>query len=381
MIFSRALRREFTRAALMALLVLMSILLTVTVVKLLGMAAGGTLSGDAVVAMLAFGALTYLPVILSASVFTALLISLSRAYRDSEMIIWLSSGISLSRFGRPVLRFAIPMALVVALMSLLVSPWAIGKRSDYQTRLDSRDETAQITPGVFRESRQSDQVFFVDALSTNKDTVSNVFVQSVQEHKVGVIAADKGFATTYPNGDRFIVLQRGRRYEGEPGTKNYTLVDFERAELRIDQKGVSAAALSVKSMSLPQLLTHPTLDGWGEIHWRIGLPVSLLVLSLFSIPLSYVNARGGRSTNMILALLTYMVYYNTMSIAQAWVVQGRLSPAVGIWPVHLTFLVLALLLLKRRQWVFSLRWAMQQWRQRRTPSDSAVPPLQRMKSD
>ena len=220
MIFSRSLRKEFSQTALMALTVLVAILLTVTVVKLLGLAAGGALSADAVAAMVAFGVLTYLPVILSASVFAAVLMTLSRCYRDSEMIIWMSSGVSLTRFMGPVLAFAVPMALVVGLMSVVVSPWAIGKKAEYQTRLDSRDETAQITPGVFRESKQSDQVFFVDSISESKDKVSNVFVQSVQDNKLGVIAANKGFVTTHPNGDRFVVLQQGRRYEARPALPN-----------------------------------------------------------------------------------------------------------------------------------------------------------------
>ncbi len=369
MLFSRLIRKEFARTALMALAILLSILLTVSLVKLLGLAAGGSLSGGAVLAMLAFGALTYLPVLLSASIFTALLMSLTRLYRDSEMVVWQSCGLSLLRFAQPILRFAIPMAFVVALLSLVISPWAIGQKAQYQKDLDVQDDTSQITPGVFRESHQSDQVFFVDALSQRKEKVANVFVQSVQGRSVGVIAADSGHMVTRPNGDRYVVLERGRRYEGEPGTLNYRLVDFEKAQLRIDQRGVSATALSVKSMSVIDLLRHPTLEGWGELHWRIGLPLSLLVLSLFALPLSYLNTRGGRSTNMIFALLAYMVYYNTMSIAQAWVVQGKLSPLVGIWPVHLLFLGLAWTWLLNRRRVWSWRW----WRGQRRAARAAAP--------
>ncbi|NDU86033.1 MAG: LPS export ABC transporter permease LptF [Ferrovum sp.] len=369
MLFSRMLRKEFNRTSLMALVVLLAILLTVSLVKLLGMAAGGTLSGGAVMAMLAFGALTYLPVLISAAIFTALLMVLTRCYRDSEMIIWQSSGLSLNRFVGPILRFALPMALVVSLLSLVISPWAIEHKLQYQKQLDTQDDTSQITPGVFRESHQSDQVFFVDALSQSKEKVANVFVQSVQGQQVGVIAADSGYMATEPNGDRFVVLQKGRRYEGEPGTLNYKLVDFKEARLRIDQKGVSASALSVKSMTVAELLHTPSLEGWGELHWRLGLPVSLLVLAVFALPLSYINVRGGRSTNMIFALLSYMVYYNTMSIAQAWVVQGKISPWVGLWPVHLCFLVIAWAVLQQRQRVWSWRWWFER-RRNRTKAES-----------
>lgn len=370
-IFQKTLQREFTQTSIMAVVVLLSILLTVTLVKLLGLAAGGALSTDAVVAMLAFGALTYLPIILSASVFAAILMTLTRSYRDSEMIIWMSSGVSLTQIIRPVLRFAVPLALVVAIMSIVVSPWAIGKRAEYQSRLDSRDETSQITPGVFREAKQSDQVFFVDSLNSSKEKVSNVFVQSVEDHRLSVIAADKGFIQSNPVGDRFVILQQGRRYEGEPGKMDYSIVDFDQATLRMAQKGVSATASTVKSMNLPQLLTNTSLDGWGELHWRIGLPVSLLVLSLFAIPLSYVNIRGGRSLNMLFAILAYMVYYNTMSIGQAWTVQGRIPTWIGIWPLHLICLTLVVLFLWHRQGEWSLQGFRYWYRQNNQPKGSS----------
>jgi lipopolysaccharide export system permease protein len=46
----------------------------------------------------------------------------------------------------------------------------------------------------------------------------------------------------------------------------------------------------------------------GELLWRIGMPVSALILSLLAIPLSYVNPRAGRSANMLIAILIYAIY-------------------------------------------------------------------------
>ena len=345
MIFSRSLVREFSQTGFSVAVALLGILLTVSMVKLLGLAAGGALAADAVLAMLGFGALTYLPVVLSASVFIALLLTLSRCWRDSEMVVWFASGIGISRFILPVLAFAAPLALLVALMSMVVSPWALHQRSIYQSRLDSRDDVSQIAPGVFRESRTSDQVFFVDALSDERAQVSNVFVQSLQGGKLGVTVAEHGYVRTAANGDRFMVLLKGRRYEGTPGTADYNYTDFERAELRIEQREAKESELNTKTRTVMQILEDPTLDNLAELHWRIGLPVSMLVLALLAIPLSYVNTRSGRGANLVTAILCYMVYYNTMSIAQAWTASGRLSPAIGIWPVHLLFsLAFALLL-------------------------------------
>ena len=302
-----------------------------------------------------FGVLTYLPVVISASVFVAILMTLTRMYRDSEMIVWNSSGLGLKGFVGPTLRYAIPMVLVVALTSLVVTPWAVGQRAKYQARLDHRDETSQIVPGVFRESKESDQVFFVDHLNENDSKVSNVFVQTVHDNKMGIIVADKGFTQTHEDGARFIILQNGHRYEGEPGTLNYTIVGFNQAELRMTPKNVAVVSLNIKSMNLGQLMTHPTREAWAELHWRLGLPISLLILSVLALPLSYVNNRGGRSANLIFALLAYMVYYNTISIAQAWVIQGRVPYWLGAFPVHFIFLLGTILFLRRREALFTWR--------------------------
>ena len=69
--------------------------------------------------------MNYLPVLLSLTIFIAVLMTLTRSYRDSEMVVWFSSGVSLMRWMRPVLAFAVPLVLVIGLLSLMLSPWAV----------------------------------------------------------------------------------------------------------------------------------------------------------------------------------------------------------------------------------------------------------------
>lgn len=38
--------------------------------------------------MLGFSALNFMPILLSLTLFVSVLLSLSRAYRDSEMVVW-----------------------------------------------------------------------------------------------------------------------------------------------------------------------------------------------------------------------------------------------------------------------------------------------------
>jgi len=57
---------------------------------------------------------------------------------------------------------------------------------------------------------------------------------------------------------------------------------------------------------------------------------------------------------MLLALFTYLLYNNLLTISQAWVASGRISFAVGVVGVHLFMLGLLPLLFFRRIAVLSV---------------------------
>lgn len=354
MIFQKALLREFTAAALATFFVLLGITITTQLVRLLGQAASGAITTTGVVALLGFMLVSYLPVLLSLTLFIAVLMTLTRSYRDSEMVVWFSCGVSLTRWVRPVLVFAVPLVFTIALLSLVLSPWSVGKAEEFRKLMDSRDDASAILPGVFRESRQAERVFFVEEASGSENLVANVFVSSTQHGKSGVMVASRGFQETMPNGDRFLVLLNGRRYEGEPGTAEYKIFEFERYAMRIETSEMVERAPTAKTISTAELLRNPVPANLAELSWRIGLPVSALILSLLAIPLSFVNPRAGRSMNLVLALLVYTVYSNLLSIVQASIAQSRLDLTTGLWGVHVVMFALLVLLLYRRLMVFSL---------------------------
>ena len=85
--------------------------LSVLLVRLLGEAAGGAIGADVVLGLAAFSTITALPTILTVSLFIAVLTTVTRSYRESEMVVWFASGLSLSDWVRPVLRLAVPVAM------------------------------------------------------------------------------------------------------------------------------------------------------------------------------------------------------------------------------------------------------------------------------
>ncbi|TRZ90577.1 MAG: LPS export ABC transporter permease LptF [Rhodocyclaceae bacterium] len=360
MIFQRAAIREFTHTAAGVFVALFAILMTTQLIRLLGDAAGGKLASEAVIALLGFRAISYLPVLLSLTLFVAILMTLSRWYRDSEMVVWLASGIPLTAWIKPVLKFAGPPVVVIAILSLLLAPWATQKSEAYRQSMDQRDDLARVSPGAFNESSAADRVFFVESMAGEEDKVKNVFISSVQQGRLGVMATAQGHTESMPNGDRFLVLDRGRRYEGTAGTAEYRVMEFDRYALRIETKEARGLEESPRTKPLWELVRDPQPVNLAELLWRLGLPLAALNLAVLAIPLSFVNPRAGRTNNLIFALLTYMIYSNLLSVSQAWVAQGKMRFEVGVWAVHVGMFLLLIVLFYRRQ--NPLAWGKVRWR-------------------
>ncbi|MGH8765079.1 MAG: LPS export ABC transporter permease LptF [Burkholderiales bacterium] len=356
MIFLRTLLREFAHLGVAVFMSLFLIALTTRLIRLLGQAAGGKVPSDAVVAFLGFSALNLLPVLLSLTLFITVLLVMTRIWRDSEMVIWLNSGLSLAAWIRPVLIFAGPLVFVIAVLTFFIAPWSAQMAEQYRTRIDSRDDVSRVEPGAFGESRSRDRVFFVESVAGDKTSVRNVFVSSVQHQRTGVTISERGFTEYAPSGDRFLVLLSGRRYEGTAGEADFRIMDFERYATRIETREGSEPAATQKSTSTLGLLDQPTSGNLGELLWRIGVPVSALILALLAIPMSFVNPRAGRSVNLLFALLTYMVYSNLLSVSQARVAQGKLAFTTGAWLVHGVMLLVVLLLFAYRMSLFRPPW-------------------------
>jgi lipopolysaccharide export system permease protein len=367
MVFSRSIIDELANTAGAVFTVLFSILFSVALVRILGQAAGGAVDSQAVFAIVALTALTTLPTVLALTLFIAVLLTVTRGYRDSEMVVWFASGQSLLAWIGPVVRFAVPIVLLVAVLALVISPWANQQIAESRQRFAQRDDVSRVAPGRFIESAGAQRVFFVESVDLHGGAVHNLFVSHRSQGREGVIVAAEGVLEARPNGDRYLVLLNGRRYEGIPGQPQYRMVEFDRYAILLDTRpDAPLAELSARARPTRQLLAEPTPWHRGELLWRIGLPVLALLLALAAVPLGYVNPRVGRSANMIVAVFVFMLYHNGMSIVQAWVQQERLPFGIAVWLAHALVAAMVALLFVRR--VYPQQWL------RHRPVPQGAPP-------
>ena len=151
--------------------------------------------------------------------------------------------------------FAAPFLVAILALSLFLSPWAEQRKLEFERQLESRDEIALIAPGLFREFKRAKLVVFVESVNTFDGTIRNVFLQ-LDRRRSRMRRRSRASARLeeLPNGDRFLVLEDGRRYEGKPGSRDYRIVEFEKLGRRIEPAEARALPASRKAIPTTTLL-------------------------------------------------------------------------------------------------------------------------------
>ena len=352
MIFKQALRRELSFTTGGVFLVLVTIMVTTLVIRILGFAANGAVNPEDALVLIALATLGYLAVLLTVSLFVATLIVLVRWYKDSEMIVWFASGLSVTNLIRPILQFATPLIIVIALFALFVWPWANRESTLISQRFQQRDDVSMVSAGQFRESAKAERVFFIEELDVDKSEVKNIFVADSKNGRLSIAVSSTGYIQNSEGGEKSIVLHNGRRYEGQPTQPDFRILEFNEYTTKIRSKEALAPAPRDREKTVSELLNepNPTLHNTNraELLWRIGLPLMALGLVLIAIPLAYVNPRLGNYTAMFYAILVYLIYSNLLNLTQNFVSQGKVSVYVAIWPIHLIALLIAAALIRNR---------------------------------
>jgi len=348
-------RKELARSFGATLVVLITIIMTIVLIRTLGQAARGAISPQDVLLIMAYSALGRLPIILTLSMFIAMVSTLSRMYKDSEMVVWFSSGRGLIGFLGPLFRFAWPVLLVVALASFFVWPWSNEQTREMRQRYEQRGDLDRIAPGEFQESSNGSRVFFIDRSSEGRTGSNNIFISSTDKNKNAITTARAGRIEVMGD-SQMLILENGQRLENVTGNSALKISDFEEYGVRTGNsstKGTDQQELN--TISTRNLIKSPTRSNLAELAWRIGLAISAFNFVVIALALAAVNPRAGRSSNLIFVVFTFIVYSNVMSIGQGWVSQGLVSFTGLLLSLHGGVFVVSICWLAKRHMNWSIR--------------------------
>lgn len=108
MLFHSSVKKELSRTFGASLVVLITVVMTMMLIRVLFLANRGRVNPAEVLLVMGYFVLGHLPTILALCLFIAIVATLSRMYRDSEMVIWFGSGRGLTSLLRPLASFSWP---------------------------------------------------------------------------------------------------------------------------------------------------------------------------------------------------------------------------------------------------------------------------------
>lgn len=327
MLFQSSVRKELARSFGATLVVLVTVVVTMTLIRTLGDASRGTFDPADVMVIMGYTVLSDLPTILTLSLFIAILSVLSRMYKDSEMVIWHASGRGLSALLTPLLRFSWPILIAIFALAVFILPWAFGRIEDLRDKFEKRSDIARIEPGQFQESASGDRVFFIEKDVLGDQVGRNVFIVSREADKEVITSAQSG-KVEWQEGGKFLVLENGQRVEKHHASQEVSVSTFARYSTRIGADDQSQRSyVPAASISTQDLIRNPTPLHLGELSWRAGVTLAAFNLIIVGVAMAGVNPRVGRSGNLGLAFLGFVVYLNMLLMGKNWISSAQ----VGFW--------------------------------------------------
>jgi lipopolysaccharide export system permease protein len=341
--------RELAGAFIAATLVLLMVSFSGLFADMLSKIARGKVPAALLMSQVGLRSVDILPLLLPLSLFLGMLLGLGRLYRDSEMAVLASVGLGIRDLRRPVLLLALPVAIVVGMASLWLSPMAQRAASRMIDEANKSLLVAGLEPGRFVELPGRESVIYLSEMSDDGSEFRRLFVASERDGRLDVVTARTGELFLEPQSDeRYLTLTDGFRVEGDPDQLDFRMMRFARNDIRVPDSERAQVGRPESQRSIPVLVREGDPASLAELHWRLASPLAALVLCLLALPLAKTPPRAARYGGLLIGLLSYIVYLNVLNIGRALLAAGTLPGWLGLWWAHALVAVLALWLLRRQ---------------------------------
>jgi len=320
--------------------------------KFIARAAAGKIPVNTVL-QLAFDALIKnFEIVLPVAAFLGILLVLGRLCRDNEMTALFACRSGMWRIYKPILVFALVMAVLAGAISMVAKPYA-ERSMDALVQQNMKSLIQSLSPGQFQTFRHGRLTFYAGHRNANGD-LADIFIrlrkppQNSQSAPI-VIRAKRATQRTNPRTGRVIfVLHDGWRYQGRPGAANYRIVRFAQYGIQV-KPGQAHTSNSYNTRSTPYLMSSSDPDAIADWQIRVSVPLSVLILALMAVPIGQVPPRSGRYGRIVMGIVLCVMYVNSINLAATAIKSRTVSAWIGVWWVHAVALGFTLILLARQQ--------------------------------
>ncbi|MBV1879878.1 MAG: LPS export ABC transporter permease LptF [Pseudomonadales bacterium] len=324
----------------------------------LNQAASGTLTRDILFLIMGYRLPGFLEMIIPVSFFLAIMLSYGRLHVDSEMVVLESCGMSPLKLIAITLGLSAIVMLFAAVTSLWLKPHGEAEVEILFADQRNKTEFDMLAPGRFQTLRSGARVTYAERLD-GKGELAGVFINEQVRGNVSsnrdtvTVQADRGATIVDANGNRFLVLKEGTRYNGVPGTRDYQVILYEEYGQLIEKQQAPRRERRRTAIPTGDLIEAPTTKNLSELQWRISVVLMIPVIGVMAIPLSRVNPRQGRYTRLVPGMILCFLYIVSLSAARSAIEKGQFPLLPGLGWVHGIYLVIVFCLF-RLEWFTGL---------------------------
>ncbi|AYC31934.1 LPS export ABC transporter permease LptF [Pseudomonas cavernae] len=362
MIVFRYLSRELLMTLSAVSAVLLVIIMSGRFIKYLAQAAQGALDPGVLFLIMGFRIPGFLQLILPLGLFLGILLAYGRLYLDSEMTVLSATGMSQQRLLGYTLVPATLVALLVAWLSMGLAPQGVAQVARILNEQDALTEFDTLVPGRFQAMKNGSRVTYVQDMSKDRGELGGIFISDKslsrdgsKERGITLLLAEKGRQQVQADGSRYLILENGYRYDGNPGKADYRAIQYDTYGVLLQRPEVSSDISEREAIPTRELFGSEDPRHEAELQWRLSIPLLVFIVTLLAVPLSRVNPRQGRFLKLLPAILLYMAYLALLIAARGALDKGKIPLSLGLWWVHGVFFVIGLVLLYWEP--LRLKWA------------------------
>ncbi|MGB7843669.1 MAG: LptF/LptG family permease [Salinimicrobium sp.] len=275
----------------------------------------------------------------------------SKLAQNTEIIAFLSSGVSFGRFLRPYLIGATLVSIGALFLGMYLAPSASKGFNEFKYTYLKRGSEVQETSDVYRQINDNEFIYashFQPRTNSARNFTLEHFDGNRLVYKMSASQLQLNEDSTYT------LTNYNKRIIGENGDKliskitKDTILPFEFDELT----PVSYMAETLNYNELNDFIEQEKRRGSGNInrymvvaYKRWSLPVSAYILTVIAVAVSSMKRRGGMGVNLALGITLAFVFIFMDKVFGTIAEQSTFSPLIAVWFPNIFFGILAVYLL------------------------------------
>ncbi len=357
----RYIAREVGVPTLLALVVFTFVLLMGRILKLMELVINKGVPAIEILQLFSFLIPSFLVITLPLAFLLGVMLGFGRLSSDSEIIALKASGVSLYHMFRPVLALAILTALLTASLTLVLGPAGNRAFREQIFNIAAKRANVGIQPHVFN-AEFDDLVLYIDDVDEENNIFKGVMISDQRTGtSPSIIFAQQGRIFSDPEALTLTLrIENGAIHRATPGKEADQIIRFSTYDVNLNMGQQLEQAekrppkpAEIDSRELAKILFPDSGDKPEnpklaiEFHSRLIFPLAPLLFALVGVPLGLHAQRSGRSGNFSVALLVFLGYYLSLSLAETLVVESGFPAAISLWLPSLLFFVGGLILFQR----------------------------------